>query len=803
MATAPIIRSSGSSSGVVTGQGRNDLDIGETVTFSDANAGNTGATYQWVLEDAAPDSTATLLTPTSATCTLVPDQTGSYRVAAIVNGVSYPATTVIVAVPLAVSGARMPSFGERGGTLYPQYNASGNTKGWHPDLIRWMRYVDGHLSGGGGGTTVKVSATDTTASYLDAKVTVTSGHLTKTKNNPAGNEVLEFGLPAVGPGAGTYGGSAKIVRSVVLDDQGRVINVTADNLGILPTGLVKVTTGTGALSSATLNADYAAANATYVVQTASNAPGTSQVLASLSTGIVKVTTSTGVLSTATASDIPSLLTTKGDLLGYTSVPARVAVGSDGNVLTADTASAAGWKWAAPSASGADALATYLVQTSSHAPANAQTLASLSTGLMKVTTTTGVVSTAVANTDYASPSATYIVQTSTAAPGSAQVLSSLATGILKVTTSTGVLSIAAASDLPSRLTTKGDLEAFSTVPTRLGVGTDTFVLTADSTAAVGFKWAAASGGANALGTYVVQTSTNAPANAQVLASLATGFAKITTSTGVVSTQATIAGSDLSGFTSTRVPFSDASGHLTDSAAFTYTDSTKLASLSASLSGATVKVFVQNSSNTASSGAMVEVAVAGSSATGNPIYRLTAPGTLSWDMYVDVASGGFYRISAGGNTRVTVGNQSFSYQGGSDGIIQANQAATASRSEFALSGSAGGATATFTAYGNTHAATVFGIAAANKAALVTPNDLLVGSTGAHDVVVGANNVEVARFTSAGNFSLFGATTFGGGVGVEAVKNATTAPTSAPTSSVIRSVESGRDKIYDPSGVVTILN
>jgi hypothetical protein len=40
-----------------------------------------------------------------------------------------------------------------------------------------------------------------------------------------------------------------------------------------------------------------------------------------------------------------------------------------------------------------------------------------------------------------------------------------------------------------LTTKGDLFTFSTVDARLGVGTNGHVLTADSTAATGLKWAA--------------------------------------------------------------------------------------------------------------------------------------------------------------------------------------------------------------------------------------------------------------------------------------------------------------------------
>ena len=46
-----------------------------------------------------------------------------------------------------------------------------------------------------------------------------------------------------------------------------------------------------------------------------------------------------------------------------------------------------------------------------------------------------------------------------------------------------------------LTTKGDLFTFSTVPTRLGVGTNDHVLTADSSTSTGLKWAAA-GGASA-------------------------------------------------------------------------------------------------------------------------------------------------------------------------------------------------------------------------------------------------------------------------------------------------------------------
>lgn len=174
----------------------------------------------------------------------------------------------------------------------------------------------------------------------------------------------------------------------------------------------------------------------------------------------------------------ALTTTKGDLIVATgaSTPARLGVGTNGYVLTADSAEASGIKW-----SGAAATATEISKS--------------------IVTTKGDI---IAATGNATPvrigvgtNGYVLVADSGAAAGvawSAQTAS--ATEISK-----------------SIVTTKGDIIAAtgSATPVRIGVGIDNYVLTADSIAAAGVSWKTAASTALA-GThpYVFVAASNAPA-----------------------------------------------------------------------------------------------------------------------------------------------------------------------------------------------------------------------------------------------------------------------------------------------------
>jgi hypothetical protein len=215
----PIIQSTGSVSGAgVPGQGRNNLAPGETVTLSDAEPGNVGATYFWAFED-VPLGTAPVLTGhTTATPTFVTDpsalKAGSYRVRCTVNGTFF--AVEVLAVPLATTGARIPSYEEEG-----EYDGGGNSKGWHEALTGFMRAADQGLGatvpvsrGGTGVTTVPTNGqlpigngTGYTVAALTAgtNVTITNGPGTITiASTGGGGGITQLtGDVTAGPGSGS------------------------------------------------------------------------------------------------------------------------------------------------------------------------------------------------------------------------------------------------------------------------------------------------------------------------------------------------------------------------------------------------------------------------------------------------------------------------------------------------------------------------------------------------------------------------------------------------------------------------
>ncbi len=67
-------------------------------------------------------------------------------------------------------------------------------------------------------------------------------------------------------------------------------------------------------------------------------------------------------------------------------------------------------------------------------------------------------------------------------------------------------------------------------------------------------------------------------------------------------------------------------------------------------------------------------------------------------------------------------------------------------------------------------------------------------------GSGLTERFRLTNAGNASFFGMSSYGGGVGVIDVANATTVPTTNPTGGFIMYAESGAAKVRGSSGTVT---
>ncbi|CAB4180366.1 Bacteriophage lambda, Stf, side tail fibre-repeat-2 [uncultured Caudovirales phage] len=214
------------------------------------------------------------------------------------------------------------------------------------------------------------------------------------------------------------------------------------------------------------------------------------------------------------------LTTKGDLFTFTTVDARLGVGTNGQILSANSAQATGLEWVTPNPG--DITAVNVTSpitgggTSGDVTISIQDALTTQKGAVQLSDSTSTTSSILAATptavkaayDKASTAATTsiagIVQLSDSTSTTSSVLASTPTA------TKSAYDLAAGATTKATLTTKGDIYAATaaSTPARLGVGTNGQVLTADSTASTGIKWATASGGGKVLQVVMGSTTTSA-------------------------------------------------------------------------------------------------------------------------------------------------------------------------------------------------------------------------------------------------------------------------------------------------------